>query len=84
MNIISGALLLIVASACAIFAGMSLPRRWPSGFLAALAVAVLGACLGFTLIGPLQSLLAGAPLIPAIVGFGLMVFGFALAGDDEK
>jgi uncharacterized membrane protein YeaQ/YmgE (transglycosylase-associated protein family) len=78
MSIIGWILFLIVAAICASIGSAIVPGRIPGGFLTAMVVGVLGAWLGVRLIGQLGPVLAGVPLLPAILGSALLILIFAL------
>jgi len=71
-------LYLLVAAACAWIAEMLVPGRVPGGFLASAIVGVIGAWMGSALMGSFGPSLAGVPLLPAIIGSGILIFLFSL------
>lgn len=78
MSILSFILFIIVAAVCAWIAAAVVPGRIPGGFLAAAIVGVIGAWIGASLFGNFGPDLAGVPLLPAIIGSGVLVFALAL------
>jgi len=78
MGIISFILFLFVAAACAWIAGSLVPGRAPGGFFARAIFGVIGAWIGSSLFGNFGPSLAGVPLIPAIIGSAILVFGLAV------
>lgn len=78
MEILAFILYMIVAAICAIIAEYIVPGVIPGGFLVAAVVGVIGAWLGTSLMGGLGPSLAGVPLLPAILGSGLLIFLMAL------
>jgi uncharacterized membrane protein YeaQ/YmgE (transglycosylase-associated protein family) len=78
MTIISFVLFLFVAAACAWIASAVVPGQVPGGFFAAAIVGIIGAWLGAGLMGDVGPSLEGVPLLPAIVGSAILVFGFTV------
>ena len=78
MEILMFIIYLFVAAACAWIASAIVPGTLPGGFFAAVVFGVLGAWLGASLMGAVGPSLAGVPLLPAILGSGILVFLFAL------
>ena len=78
MSILGFLLFLIVAAVCAWIAEAIVPGRVPGGFLASAIVGIIGAWIGTALFGHFGPDLAGVPIVPAIIGSALLVFGLAL------
>lgn len=78
MSILGWILFLVVAAVCAWIGGAVVPGRVPGGFLTAMVLGVIGAWLGTELFGPMGPSLAGVPLLPAILGSGILIFALAL------
>ncbi len=78
MGILGFILYLIVAAACAWLADYIVPGRIPGGFFTAAIIGVIGAWLGVSLMGGVGPALGGVPLVPAIIGSGLLVFLLSL------
>jgi uncharacterized membrane protein YeaQ/YmgE (transglycosylase-associated protein family) len=78
MSILGFIFFIIVASICAWIAEAIVPGRVPGGFLASAIVGIIGAWIGTSLMGHWGPDLAGVPLVPAIVGSGILVFLLAL------
>ena len=78
MTTIGWILFLIVAAICASIASAIVPGSIPGGFLTAMVVGVAGAWIGVSLIGPMGPLLAGVPLLPAILGSGVLILGLTI------
>jgi uncharacterized membrane protein YeaQ/YmgE (transglycosylase-associated protein family) len=78
MGLLMFIMFLLIASACAWIAAALVPGTIPGGFLASVIVGVLGAWIGTALMGHVGPDLAGVPLLPAIIGSGLLIFLFSL------
>lgn len=78
MGILGFIVFLIVAAACAWMADAMVPGRIPGGFLAAAIVGLIGAWLGTALVGNFGPSLGGVPVLPAMLGSGVLVFGMSL------
>lgn len=79
MSLLGWILFLVVAAVCAWIASAIVPGSVPGGFLTAMVLGVVGAWLGTRLIGQFGPTLAGVPLLPAILGSGILIFVLALA-----
>jgi len=79
MSLLGWILFLVVAAVCAWIAGAIVPGAVPGGFLTAMVLGVVGAWLGTRMIGQFGPTLAGVPLLPAILGSGILIFVLALA-----
>jgi uncharacterized membrane protein YeaQ/YmgE (transglycosylase-associated protein family) len=78
MGIVALLMFLIVAAACAWIAEHLVPGRAPGGFLASAVIGAIGAWIGTALMGHFGPDLAGVPLLPAIIGSAIFVFGMHL------
>lgn len=78
MTILSFILFLIVAAVCAWIAAAIVPGSVPGGFFTAAIFGIIGAWIGASLFGSFGPSVEGVPLVPAIFGSAILVFGLTL------
>ncbi|MBY0358272.1 MAG: GlsB/YeaQ/YmgE family stress response membrane protein [Candidatus Obscuribacterales bacterium] len=78
MELVAFILFILVAAACAGIAEALVPGQVPGGFLMSALVGIIGAWVGASLFGHMGPDLAGIPLLPAIIGSALLIFGLKL------
>lgn len=80
MTILGFILYLIIAAACAWIADYFVPGVLPGGFLTSAIFGLLGAWLGTSLMGSVGPVVAGVPIVSAIVGSAIVIFLAYLIG----
>lgn len=80
MTILGIILYCIIAAACAWIADYFTPGTIPGGFLASVIYGIIGAWIGTSLMGGFGPVLAGVPLLPAIIGSAILIFVVSLIG----
>lgn len=80
MSILGFILYLVVAAVCAWIAEYFVPNGVPGGFLVTAIFGLIGAWVGTSLMGHVGPTLAGVPVLPAIIGSGIVIFLISLVG----
>jgi uncharacterized membrane protein YeaQ/YmgE (transglycosylase-associated protein family) len=78
VDIIHFFLFLLVSAVCAGIASRVVPGIGRNGFLAGALVGIVGAWIGESVMGSVGPKVEGVPVLPAIVGSGIFIFGLSL------